>query len=474
MHIGGKLRRLRQERRLTQAQMATELEISASYLNLIESNRRPVTAKVLLRLADKFRIELAGLAPDDEERLTSELMEALSDPVFEEHDVKASDVRDLVSTLPSIGRVVLALCRSRDRTNGAAADAGAALGDASADAGLLGLPTEEVAEFIQQRSNHFPDLEQAADQLWLEHGLGLHTLHHDLIRVLNQRFAVQVEIVPANRMPGLLRNYNPMTRRLELSEMLPLSSRTFQLAHQIAFLGHRPTLERLASGGKLTSQASDALARSALANYFAAAVMMPYARFMEAARDTRHDVEVLQSRFNVSFEQVCHRLTTLRRPGQEGIPFHLIRVDIAGNISKRFSSSGIHIARFGAACPRWNVYDAFTTPGMIRVQVSEMPDGQTFFCLARTVEAAGHVATGAGLQRRQEKRAIALGCAIRHARDIVYSDGLHLEEKQIVTPIGTSCRTCPRTDCGERASPPLSHKLDVDENRRGYSAYMVG
>jgi hypothetical protein len=274
-------------------------------------------------------------------------------------------------------------------------------------------------------------------------------------------------------MPRLLRDYNPLTRRLELSEMLPLSSRTFQLAHQIAYLGFRPQLEHLSAGGKLTSAASDALARSALANYFAAAVMMPYDRFIQSARETRHDVEVLQSRFGVSFEQVCHRLTTLKRPGNEGVPFHLIRVDIAGNISKRFSASGIHIARFGAACPRWNVYDAFTTPGMIRVQVSEMPDGQTFFCLARTVEAAGHRAVRSGLQPRLEKRAIALGCAIHHARDIVYADGLHLEDKQIVTPIGVSCRTCQRMDCADRVMLPLAHKLEIDENKRGQSAYMM-
>lgn len=470
MQIGGKLRRLRQERRLTQAQMAAELGISPSYLNLIESNRRPVTARVLVQLADKLRVEIGSLVSDNEERLTSDLMEALSDPIFEEHDVKASDVRDLVSTLPSLGHVLLALYRSHHNGVTTAAESGPALGDA---AGLAALPTEEISEFIQQRGNHFPDLEKAAEQLWQENDIALHTLHHDLIRILSQRLSVTVEIVPAARMPGLLRNYNPLHRRLELSEMLPLPSRTFQLAHQIAFLVQRQLLDYLSAGGKLTSSASDALARNALANYFAAAVMMPYDRFVEAARSGRYDVDVLQSRFGVSFEQVCHRLTTLRRPGNEGVPFHLIRVDVAGNISKRFSASGINIARFGAACPRWNVYDAFATPGMIRVQVSEMPDGQTFFCLARTVEAPGRPMRRSGLQGRVDKRAIALGCAIHHAREIVYSDGLHLEERQIVTPIGVSCRTCPRTDCTERASPPLAHRLDIDENRRGYSGYMV-
>lgn len=395
MHIGGKLRRLRQERRLTQAQMATDLQISPSYLNLIEGNRRPVTARVLLRLADKFRVEIGSLASEDDEQLTSDLMEALSDPIFEEHDVKVSDVRDLVSTLPAVGRALLALYRSHHDAQTAdlevkgSSTAPAEDGEAPAERKLATLPSEEVTELLQQRGNHFPDLEAAAETLWQENGLALHTLHHDLVRVLSQRFAVQAEIVPADRMPGLLRNYNPLTRRLELSEMLPLESRTFQLAHQIAFLGSRPLLERLSAGGKLTSVESDALARSAFANYFAAAVMMPYERFLELARQTRYDVEVLQSRFGVSFEQACHRLTTLRRPGQEGIPFHLIRVDIAGNISKRFTSSGIRIARFGAACPRWNVYDAFATPGMTRVQVSRMPDGQTFFCIARTIASPG-------------------------------------------------------------------------------------
>jgi predicted transcriptional regulator/transcriptional regulator with XRE-family HTH domain len=472
MLIGGKLRRLRQERHFTQAQMAAELGISPSYLNLIESNRRPVTARVLVQLADKFKIEIGSLATVDEERLSSELMEALSDPIFEEHDVKASDVRDVVGSLPSIGQVLIALYRSH-RHSAPPADPLARLDDGGAMAGLTNLPTEEVSEFIQTRSNHFPDLEKAAEELWRDNDIALHTLHHDLIRVLTQRLAVQVEIVPAARMTGLLRNYNPLTRRLELSEMLPLASRTFQLAHQIAFLAYRPQLEFLSAGGKLTTPAADALARTALANYFAAAVMMPYDRFIEAARSTRYDIEVLQRRFAVSFEQVCHRLTTLRRPGNEGIPFHLIRVDIAGNISKRFSASGIHIARFGAACPRWNVYDAFMTPGMVRVQVSEMPDGQAFFCLARTVETPGHGVPRSSLRSPMEKRAIALGCALHHAREIVYADGLHLEDKQIVTPIGVSCRICPRTDCSDRASPPLSHKVDIDENRRGYTAYMI-
>jgi predicted transcriptional regulator/transcriptional regulator with XRE-family HTH domain len=472
MRVGGKLRRLRQERHLTQAQMAAELDISPSYLNLIESNQRPVTASVLLRLASKFQIEIGNLSSRDDDRLTSELMEALSDPLFDEHDVKANDVRDLITTLPSIANTFLALYRShhsmRARAGNDAVD-GAVMDDSM----LATLPSEEVSAFIQQKMNYFPDLEKAASALWIEEGLGVHTLSYDLSRVLSQRYAVRMEIVPAEQMPGLLRHYDVMKRRLELSEMLPPASRTFQMAHQIALLSHRNLIDYLSAGGKFTSVESDALARSALANYFAAALMMPYQSFVEAAKSTRYDLDVLQSRFGASFEQICHRLTTLRQPGNSGIPFHLLRVDIAGNISKRFSASGIQIARFGAACPKWNVYDAFTTPGMMRLQVSRMPDGQTFFCIARTIGAVGGGAARGRLTQPVDRRAIALGCAIRHARDIVYSDGLHLDDEQLVTAIGVSCPACPRTNCAERATPALAQKLEIDENRRGYSPYMT-
>ncbi|HRJ69556.1 MAG TPA: short-chain fatty acyl-CoA regulator family protein [Beijerinckiaceae bacterium] len=470
VRIGGKLRRLRQEKRLNQAQMAAELSISPSYLNLLESNQRPVTVTVLLKLAERFQVDLASLGGGDDARLTSDLMEALSDPLFEGQDVKASDVRDVVATIPSIAQALVNLYQAYQR-GGSAAKAGA--DDIEGEGQPAALPSEEVTEFLQRRLNYLPELEEAAETLWVDNGLALYTLQQDLVKVLAQKFAVDVEIVAAASMPGVLRSYNPLTRRLALSEMLPASSRTFQLAHQIAFLGYRREVEAAVSGGKFSTPEADALARSALANYFAAAVMMPYARFLDAARVTRYDLDVLQHRFGVSFEQACHRLTTLRRPGSEAVPFHLIRVDIAGNISKRFSASGIHIARFGAACPRWNVYDAFATPGMLRVQVSRMPDGQTFFCIARTISTAGRSLSRGGLPNRVGQLAIGLGCSSHHAREIVYADGLNLDDPQIVTPIGVSCRTCPRTDCADRAMPSLAQRLEIDENRRGMSTYAL-
>jgi predicted transcriptional regulator len=396
-------------------------------------------------------------------------MEAFSDPVFQAAEVKASDVQDLVATLPAIGRAILDVYEGYRRHLPAGADTGA--GDDAAEAAPVTIPSEEVTEYIQRRLNYFPELEAEAEQLWADHGLAIHTLPQGLTSILRERYAVTVEIRPADAMKGRSRRYDQLARRLEISEMLPASSRLFQTAHQIAYLGHHELLDRLVSDGGFTSEEAKALMRTALANYFAAAVLMPYQLFRDAAVGVRYDVDVLRNRFGVSFEQVCHRLTTLRRPGAEGVPLHFIRVDIAGNISKRFSASGIHIARFGAACPRWNVYDAFSTPGMIRTQLSRMPDGATYFCIARTTGRATAF-TGSGLPHRIGQRAVGLGCDIRHASEIVYADGLNLADPQIVTPIGVSCRTCPRTDCAERAMPSIHQKLHIDENVRGPSTYV--
>ncbi|MEQ8696437.1 MAG: short-chain fatty acyl-CoA regulator family protein [Bauldia litoralis] len=470
MRIGGKLRRLRQERHLTQAQMARELGISASYLTLLESNQRPVTVRVLLKLVERFQVDLQAFAADTDQRLSLELMEAFSDPIFEGAEVKTTDVQELVSLLPAVGRAMIDLYEAYRRH--LPADATTSAGEDASETPPVSIPSEEVTEFIQKRLNHFPELEEAAEALWREDGLSIHTLQQDLMTVLRQRHGTEVEIRPADAMKGRSRRYDQLARRLQISEMLPPSSRLFQIAHQIAYLGHHPALDRIAASGNFSSSDAEALMRTALANYFASAVMMPYRMFTEAARATRYDIDILRNRFGVSFEQVCHRLTTLRRPGDEGVPFHFIRVDIAGNISKRFSASGIHIARFGAACPRWNVYDAFSTPGMLRVQISRMPDGGSFFCVARTTGRATALSPTSGLPHRVGQRAIGLGCDVRHAGEIVYADGLNVADPQIATPIGVSCRTCPRTDCAERAMPSLFQKLHIDENVRGPSTYV--
>jgi predicted transcriptional regulator len=193
---------------------------------------------------------------------------------------------------------------------------------------------------------------------------------------------------------------------------------------------------------------------------------MPYEPLLEAARAERYDIELLAHRFGTSFEQVCHRLTSLRRPGREGVPMHLIRIDMAGNISKRFSASGIRIARFSGACPRWNIHSAFLTPGMIRVQLSRMPDGHVYFCIARTIRS-----DRGGYNVPHTVQAIGMGCEVERARELVYSDGVDLDHADGVVPVGVTCRLCEHLDCPQRAFPPLLHPLRVNENVRGVSFY---
>jgi hypothetical protein len=265
---------------------------------------------------------------------------------------------------------------------------------------------------------------------------------------------------------GIRRRFDAEKKVLTLSELLPTRSRTFQVAHQIALLTQHARIDRLVADAHLTSEESRGLARVALANYFAGAVLMPYAPFLEACRQERYDIDVIGRRFRVGFEQVCHRFTTLRRPGAGGAAFHMIRIDVAGNISKRFSASGIRFARFSGACPRWNVFAAFMTPGMIRIQVSRFPDGTTYFCLARTI----HKDSG-GYHAQQPVQAIGLGCRIEDARELVYSDGVDLDNARLATPVGVTCRVCERSDCEQRAFPSIRHPLQVDENVRGVSIY---
>jgi len=327
------------------------------------------------------------------------------------------------------------------------------------------LPSEEVSDLLQRRGNHFPELEGAAERLFADCGLADFNRYERLCRYLEQEHGVRVRVVSGPQARSL-RHFDPEARQITVSEVLPPRSRHFQLAHQIALLTLREHLDSVAADPGLTTDASRSLCRVALANYFAAAILMPYAPFLDAARAERYDIEVLGHRFRTSYEQVCHRLTTLRRPGQEGIPFHFLRVDVAGNISKRFSGSGIRFARYSGACPRWNVFHAFLTPGMIRRQLSRMTDGTTYFCVACTVRSGA-----GGFHTPPTLYAVGLGCDVRHAKDIVYADGMDLTNADSAVPVGVTCRLCERMDCAQRAFPPVQRPVHVDENTKGLSFY---
>ncbi len=466
--LGAKVRALRRREKLTQVQLAERLGISPSYLNLIESNRRPLPAALLIALAKQFAVDIQDFASDNDARLTSDLMEVFSDPSFDAYSLTGVDLRDLATNHPSVGRAILSLYQAYQATR----DANESLAQRISQGEELGpversrIPSEEVNDLVQKYLNYFPELEDAAEQLWKKAHLDREELYPGLIRYLEKSLGITVRIARRGDEPGLVRRYDETAKRLTLSELLPTRSRTFQLAHQIAHITQRAALDRIAQDPLLTGDESRGLARLALANYFAGAVLMPYTPFLEAARAERYDIEVIGRRYRVGFEQVCHRLTTLRRPGAEGIPFHMIRIDVAGNISKRFSASGIRFARFSGACPKWNVFAAFMTPGMLRIQLSTMPDNESYFCIARTI----HKDSG-GYHSQQPVSAIGLGCKIEYAKALVYADGVDVDHLAMAVPVGVTCRVCDRTDCEQRAFPSLKHPLQVDANVRGVSIY---
>ena len=466
--LGAKVRALRRRENLTQTALADRLGISASYLNLIENNRRPLTAPLLIRLAQIFQLDLQAFAAADDSRLAADLFEAFGDPIFESHGLTNADVRELASTSPNVARAVLTLYRSYAAARESLSSLAERLTGGEGLAGMdpSRLPPEEVSDLIQSRLNYFAELEEGAEELWRDAKLSAEDVYGGLLRYMQAAHGVEVRVLKVSDERKAMRRYDPETRVLRISEVLPPRSRRFQLAHQVGLITQSETFDRIAKDDHLTTPESRALARVAMANYFAAALLMPYRPFYEAAKAERYDIELLAHRFGASFEQVCHRLTSLKRPGCEGVPFHFLRIDIAGNISKRFSASGIRIARFSGACPRWNVHAALLTPGMIRVQLSRMPDGPMYFCIARTV-----TSDRGGYHVPHTVHAIGMGCDIRYARELVYADGVDLDNLEAAVPVGVTCRTCERLDCEQRAFPAIQHPLRITENVRGVSFF---
>lgn len=467
--LGAKVRSLRRQQRMTQAELASRLGISASYLNLIEHNRRSFPADLLVKLASLLPVDLKSLSSDHDDRTLSALLEALGDPLFEGSDLIANDVREMAATHPAAVRAMLRLYEAYNEARESARNLAVKFSDGAA-VGVMPetrFPTEEVSDLLQRHLNYFPELEDGAESLAAAANLlQPDAIFTNLAQHLHRTHDVSVRIEKTGEMHGALRRFDPERRILWLSEVLRRGSRNFQLAHQIGLLAHREAIDRLAAEPGLTTDESRALCRVALANYFASAVLMPYEAFFRAVKAERYDIELLGHRFRASFEQVCHRLTTLRRPGFEGVPFHMLRIDAAGNISKRFSATPMRFARFTGACPRWNVFEAFLTPGMIHTQIAEMPDGEAYFELASTVRKQG-----GGYRAPRTQYAVSLGCELAHAKELVYADGLDLSSRDARVPIGPSCRLCDRLDCEQRAFPPLQHPLQVNEQVRGVSFY---
>ncbi|MFP4043076.1 MAG: short-chain fatty acyl-CoA regulator family protein [Rhodosalinus sp.] len=457
LFAGAKLRELRQRLGLTQKAFAAKLGVSLPYLNQMENNNRPLSTTVLLALAQEFGFDVTELGTGEAERLVSDMREALADPVFA--DVPpVTDLRLTASNAPGVARAFLELHRAYREVHERLASLDEALGRDEGRARPS--PWEEVRDFFHYCDNYIDAVDRAAEGFAAGAG---DTRAHAARRLEEAGVAVALDDTEA------LRRYDAEAGRLTLSARAAAETQTFQMLLQLALLTQDRLLEATLDLARFQSEEARAIAKIGLANYFAGAAMMPYTAFLEAAQETRHDLERLGLAFGASIEQVAHRLSTLQRPGAKGIPFFFVRVDQAGTITKRHSATRLQFARFGGACPLWNVHRAFETPGRFLRQLAETPDGVRYISLARDVSKPGG-RFGAPVRRF----AIALGCEVIHAGQLVYADDLDVENARAFEPIGISCRICERADCHQRSVPPLERHLRIDPDTRGVLPYEVG
>ncbi len=440
--VGPRLRRLRQQHGLAQAALAQALRISPSYLNQIEHDQRPLTPAVQARLEALLGPQPVLFDATGPAALVSELREALAE--LGEPAAAPEELELLAGDLPGIARVLLDLHR-RQRAIRERADALAAqLGDAE----LTGPDGDPVRDYFNRRRNHVAELDDIAEAAFREHGLVAGQVAPRLRQRLRDAHGIQVQVI-GDALEDK-RRFDPATRTLALPDWLQPGQQAFQMAAELALREHGALIDRLVAEAGFSDPERAAQARIGLSNYYAGALVMPYGAFLDAAESHRYDIDRLAHRFGVGFEAVCHRLSTLARPGRPGLPFFFVRVDRAGNVSKRHSATDFHFSHIGGACPLWIVYEAFNQPGRVLTQVARMPDGRSHFWLARQVE-SGPVGHG----RRRKTFAVSLGCDLRHADRLVYSRGLDLQDPANATPIGPGCKVCERSDCVQRAFPAL-------------------
>ncbi|MDH7785795.1 putative transcriptional regulator/transcriptional regulator with XRE-family HTH domain [Ochrobactrum sp. 19YEA23] len=467
--VGARLKRLREERQLTQQALANALGISLSYFNQIENNQRPITVQVVLRMNAAFGVDVQFFSEDDDERLIGELKQVFSNPLLGE-TVSNSEIREIASNMPAVGRSVLQLYKQMRKSIEQSETLAMRLGDPRQLSleQLPSMPYEEVRDYFYERSNHFAKLDRCAEKVAEELGMKIGRFDQALAERLKSRHAISVEYGHSFDQENALRRFDPIARTLTLSNALSPGQGAFQMATQLCFLEQADLLDSLTGNATFSSHETVALARVGLANYFAGAVILPYGSFLQSAEQLRYDIDLLGQQFGVGFETICHRLSTLQRPGANGVPFFFVRVDRAGNISKRQSATDFHFSRIGGTCPLWTVYDAFSSPERICTQIAEMPDGRAYLWVARTVT---HHHGGYGAP--DKTFAIGLGCDLRDAERVVYSKGLAIGDQSARAMIGAGCKLCERKECTQRAFPPISHEMQIKDNVAAISPYAA-
>ena len=468
VYAGHAVRRLREKLGLKQSELALRLAVSASYINQIESNQRPLTASVLIAISRTFAVDITSFGAEDLDRLVADLREAAADPLFRDLDLGLQDVKAVANLSPAFAHAFLRMHVALRRTAEwrASLDDMLSAGIAPGDEAKL-VPYEEVRDYFHYVNNYVDPLDRAAEAVALTLGILEGAPPEPAFAAhLAARHAVVVETGRADPAEPMS-SFDPRTRRLVLSGTLTPSSRAFRLAATVAQLEHADLVAATVASARFRSQTAAEICKLALYNYFAGALMLPYRRFLDLARGRRHDLDRLALESGASLEQVCHRLSTLQRPGEKGVPFYFLKVDRAGNVIKRHSATRFQFARYGGACPVWNVHEAFEQPARTLVQLGEMPDGARYLCLARGTSkpALRHGA-------RERRFALGIGCEISYAGELVHADGLDLKAAA-VAPLGVNCRICPRTACPERAFPPLDREIVLDPDRRDVVPFAV-
>lgn len=453
---GARLRRLRQERGLTQAALAHALDLSTSYVNQLENDHRPITVPVLLALTERFDLPPQYFSSDSDARLVADLSEVFTETANEQA-VSQGQIEEFVARMPETGRGLVAVHRRlRDATE--ELESYRSRMTTSSPPSERPMPFEEVRDFFYDRNNYIGELDMAAEEMFTRSGMRPGGSDIQLAELIRNRFGINV--VTDDNLPATTkRHYHVDTKVLRIAHWLMPGQRAFQIATQLALLSQSDLISAIVSTDDQLSTEARSAARIGLANYFAGAFLLPYSEFHRTAEELHYDIDLLSRRFGVGFETVCHRLSTLQRPQRRGVPFIFVRTDKAGNISKRQSATAFHFSRVGGSCPLWVVHDAFAQPGRIMVQVAQMPDGRSYFWVAKTT-----VPEGRGHLGQQKSFAVGLGCDLAYADRLVYSTGVVLDDPTAAVPIGAGCKICNRTSCVQRAFPYLGGRVVVDEN----------
>ncbi len=462
LYAGVALRKIRQEFNLTQKSFASRLDISLPYLSQMENNHRPIATSVVLTLAREFSFDVTKLSDGDPQRIVADMKEALADPIFSNTQINIADMQLTASNAPTMAWAFLELHRTYKQAQERLASLDEALGREGGGINLS--PWEEVRDFFHYCDNYIDVIDRAAESFSSKLIHIDPNIHIALTSWLSSKHRISTRFQDVES----LRDFDQSRKILHLSQNASLPSQSFQMAHQVALLEHDGLLEASLDLAHFGTPEARAICKIGLANYFAGATILPYGAFLQAAQESRHDLEVLALKFGASIEQVAHRLSTMQRSGLKGIPFFFVRVDQAGTITKRHSATKLQFARYGGACPLWNVHQAFETPGRFLRQLAQTPDGEKYLCLARDVSKP------AGSYHAPVRRyAIGLGCEVKHANALVYADDLDTKNTQTFEPIGISCRICERENCHQRSVPPLERRLKVNHNERGILPYSL-